>query len=981
MISSEGGMDRSVVDGTLGRQNGTAIPQGKTQTGRTVQEKIAVTSQQISTHYYSEEKKSASRVTMRTASANTPEIVSPPATDRQMRSFQQQVTDITQKLQKQRGDKDLDDFLFYVNVVDEFNALKKNNQDLVKRASSGSEGYKFMVDKMAVIYEDALSPVLEMLKSHTEVERLWIYGHDFLPMAQTFKALTSKNHVHKEALGSIYRKHIAQELNNIEYLIKFIPDEGPLINIIYDHILWLIDKPRRIVVEILGDDTINEFKSKAEELINDFKLRVVNGGNAGNDKEQVDKSEKHATHEITRELLKRKHHENLFGQLREIMANKGTMEEGTDKKESNEDPQKKLCFLEEIAKLCKQHDDLIGEKHTKLKRCLTKMVSSISRRLLLKMQGTDGSYQFKNRALSTIDYLANGGWFHEGCKNIYRNFLQTQNVTGESVKMNQTELYAKYHSLIGGVYDLLDKKVDTKDNKMLAIEELRKLMLNESDILAIDMDGMLNESLKNAKHQCALSLFFPIFDLYSNLKAGLPGRKVDTQMSQYKKEFIELNPYTFVLSDNEALKGWQTRACAAWHDDIEELMNATLFREDDVNNLLQFKSVAPDVPNPKIYVDLQRALIKIFQFVIKDNTSAIPIEKVTELSKWVDHLRDVHGASKQWHRLQEINEEWKQRYKNTAGDRTMTSSDTSTKTPPVFVHPGIVDIPLSTDDCHSRTERQITPDMQPVTVPLHMPALAINQPFQHSVLPLSRTATDQPFNEIRPQSEQLLQAYHGMPTARKLPGVVMMPHSSVYYSYPQSPRIPAPATQQPFQQSASTPYYTVTEQTPVGIRPQPNQPLQLQPLSAYHEVPTTGQLPGAPMTSLSPVYPQPATPYVPAPTTQQPFQQSAQQSASTPYYTVTEQTPVEIRPQPNQPLQLQPLSAYHEVPTTGQLPGAPMTSHFPVNPYAPQLLVYGQPQPKWQPVYQQPYENQSTISSEPRANYSFSSNTQLSEMP
>ena len=272
---------------------------------------------------------------------------------------------------------------------------------------------------------------------------------------------------------------------------------------------------------------------------------------------------------------------------------------------------------------------------------------------------------------------------------------------------------------------------------------------------------------------------------------------------------------------------------------------------------------------------------------------------------------------------------------------------------------------------------------QPATP--YVPAPTTQQPFQQSAQQSASTpyytVTEQTPVGIRPQPNQPLQlqplsAYHEVPTTGQLPGAPMTSLSPVY-PQPATPYVPAPTTQQPFQQSASTPYYTVTEQTPVEIRPQPNQPLQLQPLSAYHEVPTTGQLPGAPMTSHSPMYPQPATPYVPAPTTQQPFQQSA----STPYYTVTEQTPVGIRLQPGQPLQLQPLSAYHEVPTTGQLPGAPMTSHFPVNPYAPQLLVYGQPQPKWQPVYQQPYENQSTISSEPRANYSFSSNTQLSEMP
>ena len=1083
MISCEG-MDRNVViHEVLKKQNGTAIiPQGKTQTGRTVWEQpvamtvqtfnqqIVVASQRATTHYSAEKR--------------TPQNQEP------VKSFQQQVLNVVKKLQRNR-ESEPDDFLYCMEVIKEINKLK-NNKYLLHIHDKSNANYRFMILQLADIYENALGPALGALKSRAEDGCLWIYKYDLNMMAQIFRQMIPNNAVFKAILSELYRKHINQELDDMEHLIEFLPEEKTFFDHISEGISYLTDDTSPVCyIPLLDNHTLEEFKKRQEKLLQDANSHIKDG-KASKDQEELDKLRKTVPKAITEIWNKRKHHEQLFEKFRELMPDKQDKDNKVDKLG--------IHFLKKITKLCDQYDTVIGEPHTKLKQSLVGVTSVSAKLVLLEIQDTDTTDQVRVQSLKVISHLSDMGWLKKGCNDLYLNYLKLQ-----QDETNTKITYFEFNQRMDHIYTLL--KSGKNDSIMLALEKLKEIQPYEQHLPEIDIDDMLQNRIRNAKNKCVKLLFNPILDSYREFvdfsSPDESPRKVDTKMRQYKSDFIKLNPYTFILASNKAVKGWMWRACTAWHDDIDRLRNATSFSEKDINDLLQLKDIAPSVPNLKVLNDLQPALTNIFQFALKDNTGLVSIEKVARLSEWVDLLSkdlDIHQ------KLRECNEEWKKKYKSTICDRTMTSSDTS-PLPPVFVHPHSS---LNTCSCHSHTEQQIAPNMmRPVTALFYMPApatqqpfqqsvpvpcytateqtpagikpqseqplqayyevptpgatmashspvypypqptppyipsSAINQPFQLSTPALCYTATEQTPAGIKPQSEQPLQVYYEVPTDGQLPGATMASHSPVYpYPQPTPPYIPASAINQPFQLSAPALCYTATEQTPVGIRPQSEQPLQAyyevptdgqlpeatmvshspvypypqptppyipasainqpfqlsapalcytateqtpvgirpqseQPLQAYYEVPTDGQLPEATMVSHSPVYPQPAPPYIPAPTTQQPFQQSV----STPYYTVTEQTPVGIRPQSDQPLQLQPLSAYHEVPTNGQLPGAPMMSHFPVNPYAPQLLVYEQAQPKWQPVYQQPYENQSTISSEPGANYLFSSNTQLSEVP
>ena len=921
MISGEG-MDRNVVtDGTLKRQNDTVITsQGKTQTGRTVQKKpvvmpvqsfgqqIAVTSHRATTHYSSKEN-SASRVTEETVNTAKPEMVGEKLKQEPTISFQQQVLEVTEKLQRKR-ESEPDDFLYCMAVIEEIDALQKNKvalNDLIH----GSANHQFMSFIMSCVYSDALCPALKMLEDRISATRCgWIYKRDIDTMARIFWNLIPYDATHRERLANIYRQYIEHELDDMKYLLKLLPEEKRFFDHISKNIEWLTNENSPLCyIPLLDGHTLKEFKKRHKKLLQDAELHIKNA-KTSKDQEELDELRKTVPKAITDVWEKRKYYDQLLKQFIEFI------DDIKKKDKDKRDHQESLSFLEETTnKFCKEYDRFIGDQHTKFQRILMKLISAATRRVLLKIQDTDNTDPFKKKSLPIIGYLADRGWLYKWCENHYHDCLKPQDRTNTRIT------HATIDRQFNNIYYLLETKTD--ENNMLAIEELSKLMLHESDILAMDVDGRLRERIKKAKHECALTLFYPIFHIYDKLSKTKLTKEVDIEMRQHKKEFIKLNPYKFVIDNYMARHGWQWRACSAWHNDIEELINATSFSEDDVNNLLQFKSIAPDVPNSKIFFDLQLAMAKILQFTISDNTGALPIGKVSELSNWVNILRAKHSARKRGQQPQECDEEWKKKYGNTARDRTMTLPGASTKTVHPFAHPGITDASLSTCSCSSHTEQQIAPNMmRPVTALFYMPAPATQQSFQQSVPVFCYTATGQTPAGIKPQSEQPLQAYYEVPTDGQLPEATMVSHSPVYpYPQPAPPYIPASAINQPFQLSAPALCYTATEQPPAGIKPQSEQPLQ-----DYYEVPTDGQLPEATMVSHSPVYPypQPAPPYIPASAINQPFQLSAPALC----YTATEQPPAGIKPQSEQPLQ-----DYYEVPTDGQLPEATMVSHSPVYPY------------------------------------------------
>ena len=921
MISCEG-MDRNVVvHGTLEKQNGTAIiPQGKMQTGRTVWEQpVAMTAQT-----FNQQTVVASQRTTTHYSAK--ERILP--NQRPVKSFQSQVVEVVEELQRNR-ESEPDDFLYCMEVINKLDKLRENKYLLCGHERK-SDNRQFMMSKLADVYDSALGRALGTLKSRAKDGCLWMYRFDLNAMAKTFRQMIPNNKIHKAVLSELYQQYFNQELDNMRYLLEFLPEKSTFFENISTGISYLMDETSPVCyIPLLDDHTLEEFRKRQKELLHDAELHMKNG-KAGRDQGELDKLRKTVPRAIAEMWDKREYHEQLFNKFYSFSPDK----EG----EGNKDHNVEIRWLKEITELCGQYETFVGEPHTKLKRSLISVISVIVKKVLLEIQDTDNTDQVRIQSLKAIDYLSNGGWLKKGCNDLYLDYLKLQQ-DGTSTKTDYFELDRH----INYIYTLLENS--NKDHYMLALEELRKFQQYEQHLPEMDRDKMLQSRTRNAKNKLAKSLFYPILDKYTELaKPGSPDksdREVDTKMRQYKSDFIELNPYRFILASDKAVRGWVWRACCAWHDDIDRLCNATSFSEKDINDLLQLKDIAPDVPNMAVCNDLQTALTGIFQFALKGNTGSVSIEKVAKLSEWIDLLSKEHNICQE---LQKCNEEWKKKYKGTICDRTIASSDTSTKMLPVFVHPGIADATLNTCGCHSHTEQQIAPNMmRPVTALFYMPApaTATRQPFQQSVPVSCYMATGQSPVEIRPQPEQPLQAYHETPATGQIPGASMMSHFPMHsYLQPAPPHMPALATRQPFQQSVPVSCYMATGQSPAEIRPQPEQPLQ-----AYHETPATGQIPGASMISHFPMhsYLQPAPPHMPAPATRQPFQQSVPVSC----YMATGQSPAEIRPQPEQPLQ-----AYHETPATGQIPGAAMASHFPVCSYTLQLPVYEQTQPEWQAVFQ-----------------------------
>ena len=131
-------------------------------------------------------------------------------------------------------------------------------------------------------------------------------------------------------------------------------------------------------------------------------------------------------------------------------------------------------------------------------------------------------------------------------------------------------------------------------------------------------------------------------------------------MYRHKDRIIKLNPYVFVFNTYDTLRMWQCAASYAWYHDLERLRHQTLFSENDVDNLLDLKDAAPELPISQIRNHLMITLTNLFQTMLQTNPGTALIEKVTKLSEWICDLdRRQHNVSQALH---EYNEAWREKY-------------------------------------------------------------------------------------------------------------------------------------------------------------------------------------------------------------------------------------------------------------------------------------------------------------------------------
>ena len=723
------------------RQKGPDVSQWKMQTGRTVKPSVVQlpgrmaaasdTFQRTTTHCTTAARSAiGATITASVDKSRMTGMETQPESTRAV-TFQQRVLvivkDLTNK-EKMYKSGELDALTFCLDIINTFDNIKKKNKIAITNSADGNSNYRFMISRIAPFYETALEPALQILQDHTKAGRGWIYQTALNTIAKVIKALGSDTPDHKKTLAGIYRQLVEQELDYMEYLKDF-PDMLPLADAASRNIFWLVsDRSPACFLDLLDKDTRAGLEEKGHHLLQDIQLSA-RGGDAGGEREKTDKSRRNVSPAVADIYNRRKHYEQLHKQFANIMSARG---KAVDR---SVDYQNNIDFLKKLQSLCDEYNESSVEYNidTPLHELLKRAISSTVKMILLEMYCADETVRPKDEAMSLINQLAKDNWLYNNCLNIYRICTEPEDVVGSAVKNNMTQ-FANYNRAIGGIHALLD--VDTRENCIMAMDSLIEMMTgSQQQIQSVDFDGTLQNRTEKAAQRGFKKLFNPVFENYRRF-AEKPGNfeNVSEKMSQFKEQFIELNPYTCIIRDygTTTKNLWRHMACLAWLDDIDKLCTAKSFGKVDLDNLLKLKDIAPDVPHPATRSRLKTVSARLLKFMQADNIEAGLTEKAVKLFEWADNL--PYGTSNvNQNPRKAYSKERARRHQDTAGKGTMTSSDTPAGTMPAPLNPDIVNAIMELCRCYLHTaEQQIMPHgMQASTTDLsRISAPALCQPFQ-----------------------------------------------------------------------------------------------------------------------------------------------------------------------------------------------------------------------------------------------------------
>ena len=221
------------------------------------------------------------------------------------------------------------------------------------------------------------------------------------------------------------------------------------------------------------------------------------------------------------------------------------------------DYQKNIDLMKKLKPLCDEYDEVFNECNTDtpLYNILKKTMSSTVKEILLEMYCADETDRPKDKAMPLINQLAENNWLYEQCLDIYRICTTSEAIVGSIAKENM-KMFSNYNRALSGIHSLLD--VNTQDNCKIALKLLMTLMTdNGQKIQAVDRGGLLQGRIDKASERCFTTLFSPVFENYKNfINNPEKFRHINENMSQFKKRFIELQPYACIIRDSGNAKAY-----------------------------------------------------------------------------------------------------------------------------------------------------------------------------------------------------------------------------------------------------------------------------------------------------------------------------------------------------------------------------------------------------------------------------------------
>ena len=657
-------MDRNAVThGTMGRQKGTPVPQGKTKAGRTVAWKkpvaIQVGSQttrelggsQRPQFHHSMAVKRTSRSPLEVVSAKKPRTLKS-TIEEWIKCFKKQVDDMVQKLQEEYKIAP-DKSLFCLKVIDTVSDLKKNldkkNRDLMHTDFKDCKHY--ITSKTVSLYNTTFEITVKSLQNQVQEGEGWICFDDLCKVTRYFKEFSDYNSNIKDHEANLLRMWQAFGHRELDYLkfLKDSPDNKYSASLAIKNIRHLASSkgfPIPKLKFIFNDNDINSIKELAETMYQE----VINSNRNKSDTRGKDK---HHDKKIADMMVKRRCHDQLFEQFEDLRREE-TRERTTIEWH--------ILLLKKLKQFRDEHDKLVGKIRTPLIKKLEKEIPLTEKRIQIKMEKkhTNDDDQLKTKSLTLTKY--------------------------------PTKEDSQYNNLIDDMY----KDYDYHHDYMGTVSKVKELLHKDGN----NLSQKDTRRLDNLIYVVRKSFSDPVFLVYNDaINCKKSSKEISTEMHKYKNRFIELNKSeneNMLVKSKAKFQTWRTMACFAWSDDIDELCKKSSFNEHDIDDLLHLKSIVPDpLQNRHIQTRLQSVLKNMLLFMSENNPSVELTKRVMKLSKWVKDLDEQHDIDP---KLYKANKKWQERQKKLA---SATSSGTS-----VGAHSGTAGVSLKASDRYPYMEQQ-----------------------------------------------------------------------------------------------------------------------------------------------------------------------------------------------------------------------------------------------------------------------------------
>ena len=637
---------------------------------------------------------------------------------------------------------------FCLTVVDTCKILE---QDLGRiKAHLDSFGYntchRYMIYKMSDLYNSSFQKALEFFQHQITIGHDWVYTKEFDKIARVFTKLGNKSvdtAVNKALLAEIWTLHVNNELNYLKYL-KDSPDGHYVAEHAITNIKWLTSgQSPTCYLDLISEQDLYKIRVQIDSLCLEM-VNSVNCSDAGKKRENV-------LHKATdTEMDKRKCHDLIFEQLIAMKNDKSS--QTSDDSKINGD-HNRICYLEKLLALYRKYNTLVDNPYTQLFAELNRLITQIVDEVRGKLRKGvyDGDQTLKEKLLSLLNDPEIEKCLNRKHENPYLGHIQSQNTVIPDVPKDITT-HKQFHDFFNTIFELLQNR--SPDQDVMALRKLKQLFDQHGDKLKIIPPhklSTLQARLAPIANMLFARLYAPILNDYRNkTRKKLPNAmRRDTVMYRHKDKIIELTPYVpYLSSPNRAkfLYAWQSAACFAWFNDLQNLCYQTSFTRNDVDNLLDLKDVAPDLPSYNVGDILIQVLTRLFPFMLQTNPDTALIEKVTKLSEWIDcigrQIRHNHGISQE---LYEYNEEWREKYIGKAGEGATTPSSTSAARMPSSVRPGMSGIFPEAFDCHPRMRLQDVPHTRQFSIPCPgLPTPAPCGSFQQSASSIPCRTPDAP---------------------------------------------------------------------------------------------------------------------------------------------------------------------------------------------------------------------------------------------